>query len=230
MLRPLLTFEEGHEVADARPGICTGAGRGGGTQMAADLGSSRRGETEAANAILAFAAGVVQAPNASDRTEEEDAPDDFDRNVATIAVHIAGLALSLPTLGRIAYGLELSGDAAWGTLAEELRQNYPDLSNLHFAGVVLTTVEAIRECALTMPAGTHVDSSARLTLFAMGLGVVSERREAIRALLVRDVDTLLGEQRPAYSLLFKPGSAADRAAKSRLATIVEKLARTTRGN
>ena len=95
--------------------------------MAADLGSSRRGATEAANAILAFAAGVVQAPNASDRTEE-DAPDDFDRNVATIAAHIAGLALSLPTLGRIAYGLELSGDAAWGTLAEELRQNYPDLS------------------------------------------------------------------------------------------------------
>lgn len=197
--------------------------------MAADLGSSRRGATEAANAILAFAAGVVQAPNASDRTEE-DAPDDFDRNVATIAAHIAGLALSLPTLGRIAYGLELSGDAAWGTLAEELRQNYPDLSDLHFAGVVLTTVEAIRECALTMPAGTHVDSSARLTLFAMGLGVVSERREAIRALLVRDVDILLGEQRAAYSSLFKPGSAADRAAKSRLATIVEKLARTTRGN
>jgi hypothetical protein len=187
--------------------------------MAADWGSSRHGETAAANAILAFAAGVVLAPNARDRTGE-DAPDDFDRDVAAIAAHIAGLALSLPTLGWIAYGLDLSGDAAWGTLAEELHENYPDLSDLHFAGVVLTTVEAIRECALTMPAGSHVDSSARLKVFAMGLGVVPERREAIRALLVRDVDTLLGEQRPAYS---SP-------AESRLATIVAKLARTTRGN
>jgi hypothetical protein len=179
--------------------------------MAADSGSSRRGETEAANTILAFAAGVVEAPNASDHTGE-DAPDDFDRNVATIAAHIAGLALSLPTLSRIAYGLELYGDAAWGTLAEELRQNYPDLSDLHFAGVVLTTVEAIRECALTMPAGTHVDSSARLKVFAMGLGVAPERQKAIRALLVRDVDTLLGEQRPAYSSPFKADGAGDRAA------------------
>jgi hypothetical protein len=180
--------------------------------MAADLESSRRGETEAANAMLAFAAGVVQAPNASDRTGE-DAPDDFDRNVATIAAHIAGLALSLPTLGRIAYGLELSADAAWGTLAEELRQNYPDLSDLHFAGVVLTTVEAIRECALTMPAGTHVDSSARLKLFAMGLGVAPERRQAIRALLVQDIDTLLGVRRPAYLSSVKGNGAAARAAK-----------------
>jgi hypothetical protein len=212
MIRALLTFEEAHEVADARPGICTGADRGWGTQMAADLESSRRGETEAANAMLAFAAGVVQAPNASDRTGE-DAPDDFDRNVATIAAHIAGLALSLPTLGRIAYGLELSGDAAWGALAEELRQNYPDLSDLHFAGVVLTTVEAIRECALTMPAGTHVDSSARLKLFAMGLGVLRERREAIRALLVQDIDTLLGLRRTAYLSSVKGNGAAARAAK-----------------
>jgi hypothetical protein len=212
MIRALLTFEEAHEVADARPGICIGADRGWGTQMAADLESSRRGETEAANAMLAFAAGVVQAPNVSDRTGE-DAPDDFDRNVATIAAHIAGLALSLPTLGRIAYGLELSGDAAWGALAEELRQNYPDLSDLHFAGVVLTTVEAIRECALTMPAGTHVDSSARLKLFAMGLGVARERREAIRALLVQDIDTLLGLRRTAYLSSVKGNGAAARAAK-----------------
>jgi hypothetical protein len=128
----------------------------------------------------------------------EDAPDDFDRNVATIAAYIAGLPLSLPTLGRMAYGLELSGDGAWGTLATELRQNYPDLSDLHFAGVVLTTVEAIRERALAMPAGTLVDSSARLKLFAMGLGVAPERREAIRALLVQDIDALLGVRRPAY--------------------------------
>jgi hypothetical protein len=130
------------------------------------------------------------------------------------------LGLSLPTLGRIACDLQQSADVAWGKLAGDLREEFPDLSDLHFAGVVLTTVEAIRELALTMPARTHVDSSARLKIFAMGLGVVPERREAIRALLVRDVDTLLGEQRPAYS---SP-------AESRLATIVAKLARTTRGN
>ena len=64
------------------------------------------------------------------------APDDFDRNVATIAAHIAGLALSLPTLGRIAYGLDLSGDAAWGTLAEELRQRYGFNAMLGHAALV----------------------------------------------------------------------------------------------
>jgi hypothetical protein len=85
-----------------------------------------------------------------------------------------------------------------GTLATELRQNYQDLSDLHFAGVVLTTVEAIRERALAMPAGTLVDSSARLKLFAMGLGVAPERREAIRALLVQDIDALLSVRRSAY--------------------------------
>ena len=166
--------------------------------MATDLGSSRRDETAAAYTILAFAAGVVPAPNFSDRTGE-DAPDDFDRNVSTIAAHIAGLPLSLPTLARIAYGLEPSDNAARGTLAAELRQNYPDLSDLHFAGVALTTVEAIRERALTMPAGTLCDSSARLKLFAMGLGVAPERRGAIRILLVEDIDTLLSVRRPAYS-------------------------------
>jgi len=33
----------------------------------------------------------------------------------------------------------------------------------------------------------------------MGLGVAPERREAIRALLVQDIDTLLSVRRPAYS-------------------------------
>jgi hypothetical protein len=99
----------------------------------------------------------------------------------------------------VACGLESSECAAWGQLAEELRQNYPGLSDLHFAGVVLATVEAIRHLALTMPAGTHVDSSARLRIFAMGLDVAPERREAIRALLVQDIDALLGEWQPAYA-------------------------------
>jgi hypothetical protein len=167
-----------------------------------DLGDSRRDET-AANVILAFAAGVVAAPNFSDHTAE-DAPDDFERIVAIIAAQIAGLPLSLPALARIASGLEPFGDADWGPLAAELRQNYSDLSDLHFAGVALTAVEAIRERALTMPAGTLVDSSARLRLFAMGLGVASERREAIRTLLVQDIDTLLSVRRPAYSSPVKP--------------------------
>ena len=70
-----------------------------------DLGDSRRDETAAANIILAFAVGVVAAPNFSDRTAE-DAPDDFERIVAIIAAHVAGLPLSLPTLARIACGLE----------------------------------------------------------------------------------------------------------------------------
>jgi hypothetical protein len=124
-----------------------------------DLGGSRRDETAAANIVLAFAAGVVAAPNFSDPTAE-DAPDEFERIVAIIAAQIAGLPLSFPALARIASGLEPFGDADWGALAAELRQNYPDLSDLHFAGVALTAVEAIRERALTMPAGTLVDLPA----------------------------------------------------------------------
>ena len=88
-----------------------------------DLGVSRRDETAAADSILAFAAGVVAAPNFSDRTVE-DAPDDFERSVATIEAHVAGSPLSLPALARIAYGLEPLSDADWGPLAAELRQNY----------------------------------------------------------------------------------------------------------
>jgi len=178
-----------------------------------DLGGSRRDAAAAADIILAFAAGVVAAPNFSDRTAE-DAPDEFERIVAIIAAQIAGLPLSLPALARVASGLEPFGDADWGALATELRQNYPDLSDLHFAGVALAAVEAIRERALTMPAGTLLDSSARLRLFAMGLGVAPERREAIRALLVQDIDTLLSVRRPAYSSSVKPdggdGGAAGR--------------------
>jgi hypothetical protein len=171
--------------------------------VAMDLGDSRREEAAAADVILAFAAGVVAAPDFSDRIAE-DAPDDFERIVAILAAQIAGLPLSLPALARIASGLEPFDDADWGALAAELRQNYPDLSDLHFAGVAWTAVEAIRERALTMPAGTLVDSSARLRLFAMGLGVAPERQEAIRALLVQDIDTLLSVRRPAYSPSVKP--------------------------
>jgi len=141
--------------------------------------------------MLAFAAGVVAPPGDDDRTMDDE-PDDFDRNVVTIAAHLAQLDLSLPTLARMAYGLEPSAGADWGELAEELRQNYSDLSDLHFAGVVLATVEAIRELALTLPARTHLDSSARLKIFAMGLGVAPERRETVRALLIADIDVLLG--------------------------------------
>ena len=179
--------------------------------MATDLGRSRRDETAAAYTILAFAAGVVPAPDFSDRTGEV-APDDFERIVATIAAHVAGLPLSLPALARIASGLEPFGDADWGALAAELRQNFSDLSDLHFAGVASAAVEAIREHALTMPAGTLVDSSARLRLFAMGLGVAPERREAIRALLVQDIDILLSVRRPAYSSSVKPDGGGGRAA------------------
>ena len=78
-----------------------------------DLGGSGRDDTAAADIILAFAAGVVAAPNLSDRTAE-DAPDDFERIVAIIAARIAGLPLSLPALARIASGLEPFGDADWG--------------------------------------------------------------------------------------------------------------------
>jgi hypothetical protein len=175
-----------------------------------DLGGSRRDETAAANSILAFAAGVVAAPNSSDCTGD-DAPDDFVRNVATIEVHVAGLPLSLPALARIAHGLEPFGDADWGPLAAKLRQNYPDLSDLHFAGVALAAVEAIRERALTMPSRTLLDSSARLRLFAVALGVAPERREAIRALLVHDIDILLSVQRPAYSSSVEPDGGGGRA-------------------
>ena len=156
-----------------------------------DFGSDRHEVTAAASRMLAFAAGVVAPPGDDDRTMDDE-PDDFDRNVVTIAAHLAQLDLSLPTLARMAYGLEPSAGADWGELAEELRQNYSDLSDLHFAGVVLATVEAIRELALTLPARTHLDSSARLKIFAMGLGVAPERRETVRALLIADIDVLLG--------------------------------------
>jgi hypothetical protein len=176
-----------------------------------DLGGIRHDETEAANRILAFAAGIVAAPNFSDRTGEDE-PENFERNVAAIEVHVADLQLSLPTLARIAYGLEPFSDADWAPLAAELRQNYPDLSDLHFAAVALAAIEAIRECALRMPAGTLVDSSAPLRLFAMGLGVAPDHREAIRASLVRDVDILLSVRRPAYSSSVKPDGGAGGAA------------------
>ena len=170
------------------------------------LGGIRHHETAAANRILAFAAGVVAAPNLNDRTGEDE-PEDFDRNVAAIEVHIADLQLSLPTLARIAYGLEPFSDVDWAPLAAELRQNYPDLSDLHFAAVALAAIEAIRECALRMPAGTLDNSSARLRLFAVGLGVASDHREAIRASLVQDIDILLGMRRPTYSSSVKPDGA-----------------------
>ncbi|MEA2802394.1 MAG: hypothetical protein QOG78_2664 [Rhodospirillaceae bacterium] len=194
--------------------------------MADDFGGNWQEDTEAASSMLAFAAFVVPAPSSGDCTGDDE-PDDFDRNVATIAAHIARLGLSLPTLGRIACDLQQSADVAWGKLAGELREEFPDLSDLHFAGVVLTTVEAIRELALTMPARTHVDSSARLKIFARGLGVVPERRETIRALLVHDIEALLGEQKPTYPSPFTPGDAGDRdAAESRQDSIAATLART----
>jgi hypothetical protein len=110
----------------------------------------------------------------------------------------------------VASGLEPSAGAAWGQLAEKLRQDYPGLSDLHFAGVVSTAIEAIRHLALTMPAGSPADSSARLKMFAMGLDVAPERREAIRALLVQDIDALLGERQPTYPSPGGSGGGADR--------------------
>jgi len=77
--------------------------------------------------------------------------------------------------------LQQSADVAWGKLAGELREEFPDLSDLHFAGVVLTTVEAIRELALTMPARTHVDSSARLKISGRCWCTISRRCWANRS-------------------------------------------------
>ena len=121
------------------------------------------------------------------------------------------MPLSLPTLARIAYGLEPLSDADWGPLAAELRQNYLGRSDLHFAGVALAAGEAIRDRALSMPAGTLVNSRARLRLFAMGLGVAPERREAIRALLLLDIDILLSVRRPACSSSVKSDGGDGRA-------------------
>ena len=84
--------------------------------------------------ILAFAAGVEKAPNFSDPTAE-DAPDEFERIVSIIAAQIAGCR-SLPRRPN-SVGLEPFGDADWGALAAESRENYPDLSDLQFAGVTL---------------------------------------------------------------------------------------------
>jgi len=44
------------------------------------------------------------------------------------------------------------------------------------------------------------------------LGVAPERREAIRALLVQDIDTLLSVGRPAYSSSVEPHGGSARAA------------------
>lgn len=147
----------------------------------------------AADHVLEFAAGLIAAPS-PDHTWH-DGPDYFERNVATIASYIARLALPLPTLASMASGLEQSANGSWGRLAHELRRGYPDLSDLHFAAVVVATVEATRDVALTLPARNHVDSGARLKLFAMGLGVVAEHREKIRALLLHDIDALLAHDR-----------------------------------
>jgi hypothetical protein len=154
--------------------------------------SSHEALIAAADRMLSFAAGVV-APPSPDGTWDE--PDPFDQYVATITLHIARLALPLPTLAGIASGLEPSVSADWGRLADELRGDYPDLSDVHFAAVVLATLDAIREIALTMPARNHADSCARLRLFAMGLGVAAEDREKIRALLLHDIDVLLAHGR-----------------------------------
>jgi hypothetical protein len=120
----------------------------------------------------------------------------------------------------------LQGRSGAGRLADELRQDYPDLSDLHFWGVVLAVVDAIREVALTMLARNHVDSGARLKLFAMGLGVVPERRETIRALLLHDIDVLLGGQTP--SGLSSSGQGDDAgASKSRPASVAAPQATTS---
>ena len=122
-------------------------------------GLENRGEEDlrAASSMLVFSALVVPAPGAADRAEDDgpedegpddDGPDDFERNVATVAAQIARLGLSLPTLERISCDLQPSADAAWGKLAARLRGDFPGLSDLHFAGTVLTAVEAIREVAL----------------------------------------------------------------------------------
>ena len=154
--------------------------------------SSHERLISAAGRMLKFAAGVIAAPSLNHTWH--DGPDPFERNVATIASQIARLALPLPTLASIASGLEQSANGSWDRLAHELRGCYPDLSDMHFAAVVVATLEATRDVALTMPAN-HVDSGARLKLFAMGLGVVAEHREKIRALLLHDIDVLLAHDR-----------------------------------
>ena len=133
------------------------------------FGSGRESEKSAANRMLRFAAGVVPGPSARDGTGDDE-PDHFDQNVATIAAHIGQLSLPLSTLGSIASGLEQSAGAAWGRLADELRQDYPDLSDLHFWGVVLAAVDAIREVALTMPARNHVDFGRSPQIVCDGIG------------------------------------------------------------
>ena len=155
------------------------------------VGNSRLDALAAAYIILTFASGVVAAPP-SGECAGDDAPETFDRDVTSIAVQIARLGLPLSTLWSLAYGLEQSDGRAWGRLAEKLRGEFPDLGDLHFAAVALATVEAIRDVAMTIPARNHIDSSVRLKIFAMGLGVPPERREAVRALLVHDIDVLLG--------------------------------------
>jgi hypothetical protein len=149
----------------------------------------------ATDCMLSFAAGVVAAPNPDGAWDE---PDCFEQHVATITCRIAHLALPLPMLASIASGLEQAANGRWGRLADELRRDYPDLSDLHFAAVILATLEAIRDVALTIAARNHVDSCARLKLFAMGLGVASADREKVRALVLHDIDVLLnyGREHP----------------------------------
>ena len=156
-------------------------------------GSSCVTEQAAAKQMLGFAAVVVPAPQQRARTRDDE-PDHYDRHVATIAARISRLALPLSTLGSIAASLEASEGVPWGRLADEPRRDYHDFSDLHFAALVLAIIEAIREVGLTLPARNHVDSAARLKLFAMGLGVLPERREKIRALLRHDIDLLIAFQ------------------------------------
>ena len=156
-------------------------------------GSSYVTGQAAAKQMLGFAAVVVPAPQQRARTRDDE-PDHYDRHVATIAARISRLALPLSTLGSIAASLEASEGVPWGRLADEPRRDYRDFSDLHFAALVLAIVEAIREVGLTLPARNHVNSAARLKLFAMGLGVLPERREKIRALLRHDIDLLIAFQ------------------------------------
>jgi hypothetical protein len=158
-----------------------------------DLGSSYVTEQAAAKQMLGFAAVVVPAPQQRAHTVDDE-PDHYGRHVATIAAPISRLALPLSTLSSIAASLEASEGVPWGRLADEPRRDYRDFSDLHFAALVLATVEAIREVGLTLPARNHVDSVARLKLFAMGLGVLPEHREKIRALLRHDIDLLISFQ------------------------------------
>ena len=126
--------------------------------MGDDL-SSYITEQAAAKQTLGFAAVVVPAPQQRAHTVDDE-PDHFDRHVATIAAHISRLALPLSTLSSIAAGLEASEGVPWGRLAHEPRRDYRDFSDLHFAGLVLATVEAIREVGLTLSARNHVELGA----------------------------------------------------------------------